>query len=508
MEQYVVEMRNIRKEFLGIVALDDVTLQLRKGEIHALLGENGAGKSTLMSVLFGLYNQEKGEILLNGEKVTIKDPNDANRLGIGMVHQHFQLINKFSVIENIVLGVEPTKRGVINLSDAEKKVLEISKNYGLAVEPRAKIKDITVGMQQWVEILKMLYRDNDILIFDEPTAMLTPQEIKDLLVIMQKLAEEGKSILFISHKLDEIMSICDRVTVLRRGKYIGTVNVKDTTTEELSVMMVGYKIDDTLQLAANESQEKVLEVKNLCVAQKRHGKNVVDDVSFDVFRGEVVGIAGIDGNGQSELAYALTGLGPITAGHIILKGEDITKHSVLKRNNLGISHIPEDRQKDGLILDFNLASNLILKRYRENRFFRRGVIHPKEINAFSERLIDEFDIRQSQGVSTIVRSMSGGNQQKVIVAREIDFDPDLLLAMSPTRGMDVGAIDYIHRQIINQRNNDKGVLLISLDLEEIFKLSDRILVIYNGKIVANLDPKKTTRQEVGLYMSGGNINGK
>ncbi len=504
--EYVIEMLNITKMFPGITANDDITLQLRKGEIHALLGENGAGKSTLMSVLFGLYQPEKGIIKKEGKEVKINNPNDANDLGIGMVHQHFKLVHNFTVLQNIILGVETTKNGFLKMDDARNKVVELSNKYGLMVDPDALIEDITVGMQQRVEILKMLYRDNDILIFDEPTAVLVPHEIDELMKIMKDLAREGKSILFITHKLNEIKAVADRCTVLRKGKYVGTVDVAATTKVEMSEMMVGRKVHFAVEKNPCVLGAPDFEVKNLVVPSKRSSKKAVNNISFAVRKGEIVCIAGIDGNGQSELVYALTGLGPVESGQILLKGKDITKMKVRDRNVLGMSHIPEDRHKDGLVLDFTLSENLILKKYFAPEYQHNGFINFEARDAYAERLISEFDIRSGQGIKTVVRCMSGGNQQKAIVAREIDYDPELLIAVQPTRGLDVGAIEYIHKQLVEQRDAGKAVLLVSLELDEVINVSDRILVIYEGEIVADLKPEETTPQELGLFMSGSKRN--
>ena len=500
---YIIEMLHITKEFPGIKANDDITLQLRRGEIHALLGENGAGKSTLMSVLFGLYQPEKGEIRKNGVPVKINDPNDATALGIGMVHQHFKLIDVFTVLDNIILGAEDTKLGFLQKKKARQKVKELSEKYGLAIDMDAKVEDITVGMQQRVEILKMLYRDNEILIFDEPTAVLTPQEIDELMEIMRNLAKEGKSILFISHKLNEIMAVADRCTVLRKGKYIGTVNTKDTTPAELSAMMVGRNVNFHVEKKPAEPGDVVLEVKNMTMASKVHKNNAVKNVSFQVRRGEIVCIAGIDGNGQTELVYGLTGLEPLVSGELFLCGQDITHTSIRKRSTMGMSHIPEDRHKHGLVLDYSLEDNMVLQRYFEPEFTdKAGFLRRKNIRGYAERLIEQYDVRSGQGPVTIARSMSGGNQQKAIVAREIDKDPELLVAVQPTRGLDVGAIEYIHRQLVAQRDEGKAVLLVSLELDEVMDVPDRILVMYEGEIVGELDPKTTTQEELGLYMAG------
>lgn len=499
---YIVEMCNITKKFPGITANDDITLQVKKGEIHAILGENGAGKSTLMSILFGMYQPDSGIIKINGKEVKINDPNDANRLGIGMVHQHFKLVQNFTVLENIILGVEPAKNGFLKMDIARSRVLELSEKYGLKVEPDALIEDITVGMQQRVEILKMLYRQNEILIFDEPTAVLTPQEIDELMKIMRGLVKEGKSILFITHKLNEIKAVADRCTVLRKGKCIGTVNVAEVTKEELSEMMVGRKVDLLVKKKDVEPGDMIFKVENLTVKNKMSGKNAVNNVSFNVRANEIVCIAGVDGNGQSELVYALTGLITPDAGKIYLRGKDITNATIRQRNTGGIGHIPEDRQRHGLILDYNLAYNLVLQSYFTERFQKNGFLKYDAIYNYADELIEKFDIRSGQGAKTMVRSMSGGNQQKTIVAREIDRDPELLIAVQPTRGLDVGAIEYIHKRLVAERDEGKGILLVSLELDEVMNLSDRILVMYEGEIVGELDPKKTTEQELGLYMAG------
>ena len=500
---YAIEMVNITKKFPGIIANDNVTLQLRRGEIHALLGENGAGKSTLMSVLFGLYQAEEGVIKKDGVEVKINNPNDANDLGIGMVHQHFKLVECFSVLDNIILGVEDTKNGILQRQQAREKVLELSKRYGLQVDPDAIIEDISVGMQQRTEILKMLYRDNEILIFDEPTAVLTPQEIEELLQIMKNLAAEGKSILFITHKLNEIMAVADRCSVLRKGKYIGTVDIAGCTKDDLSRMMVGRDVQFAVQKEPSKPGDVVLEVKDLSVASKVSKKNAVDHVSFKVRAGEIVCIAGIDGNGQSELVYGISGLEPVAGGTVRFCGNDITHAPIRKRSLMGMSHIPEDRHKHGLVLDYTLEDNMVLQRYFEPEFTGKfGFLKRKNIRTYAERLIEQYDVRSGQGPITISRAMSGGNQQKAIIAREIDKDPQLLIAVQPTRGLDVGAIEYIHKQIIAQRDAGKAVLLVSLELDEVMNLSDRILVMYEGEIVGEFDPKTTDVQTLGLYMAG------
>ncbi|MBR3640687.1 MAG: ABC transporter ATP-binding protein [Oscillibacter sp.] len=500
-------MLNITKKFPGIIANDNVTLQLKRGEIHALLGENGAGKSTLMSVLFGLYQPEEGTIKKDGQVVSIKDPNDANALGIGMVHQHFKLVECFTVLDNIIMGVEPVKHGFLQKKEAREKVMALSEKYGLRVDPDALIEDITVGMQQRTEILKMLYRENEILIFDEPTAVLTPQEIDELMEIMRSLSKEGKSILFISHKLNEIMAVADRCTVLRKGRYISTVNTADTTVEQLGAMMVGRSVNFHVEKGESHPGEVALNLEHVSVASKVHKSDAVHDVSFKVRRGEIVCIAGIDGNGQTELVYGITGLEPLSSGRIEMLGQDITKASIRRRSVMGMSHIPEDRHKHGLVLDYTLEDNLVLQRYFEPEFTdKAGFLRRDRIRAYAEKLIDAYDVRSGQGPVTIARSMSGGNQQKAIIAREIDRGPEFLVAVQPTRGLDVGAIESVHRELVAQRDAGKAVLLVSLELDEVMDVPDRILVMYEGEIVGELDPKTTTQEELGLYMAGAKRN--
>lgn len=499
---YIIEMLGITKEFPGIKANDNITLQLKRGEIHALLGENGAGKSTLMSILFGLYQPTSGIIKKNGKEVKISSPNDANDLNIGMVHQHFKLVECFSVLDNIILGVEPTKGLFLEKKGARKKVTELSEKYGLKVDPDALVSDITVGMQQRTEILKMLYRDNEVLIFDEPTAVLTPQEISELMKIMKNLAKEGKSILFITHKLNEIMEVADRCTILRKGKCVGTVKIADTSKEELSRMMVGRNVSFSVDKKEAEPGETVLQVEHMTVPSKAHSNDAVKDVSFNVRRGEIVCIAGIDGNGQTEFVHGLTGLEKISGGTITFAGHDITKASIRERSKLGMSHIPEDRHKHGLVLDYTLEQNMVLQRYWQPEFQSGGFIKSKAVRDYSEKLINQYDVRSGQGAVTVTRGMSGGNQQKAIIAREIDKDPELLVAVQPTRGLDVGAIEYIHNQLVAQRDKGKAVLLISLELDEVMDVSDRILVMYEGRLVGQFDPKEITVEELGLYMAG------
>lgn len=516
MSEYVIEMLNICKSFGSLKANDDITIQLKKGEIHALLGENGAGKSTLMSILFGLNQMDSGVIKKNGKVVNIKSPNDATKLRIGMVHQHFKLVDIFTVLDNIILGAEPCGTlGFIKRKEAREKIFEVSKRYGLLVDLDKKIEDISVGMQQRVEILKMLYRENDILIFDEPTAVLTPQEIEELLKIMKNLANDGKSILFITHKLNEIKEVADRVSILRKGKYMGTYNVSEKTVEELSELMVGRKVSLTVDKKDIEPTEAILEVKDLTMFSKGHSinkinkydtKNLVNEVSFSVRGGEIVCITGIDGNGQSDLVYGITGLEKINSGRVLFKGVDITDLSIRKKSIMGMSHIPEDRQKHGLILGYTMENNLILQRYFEPQFTKMGFLRKKEIREYANKLIDAYDIRSGEGAVNMVSQMSGGNQQKVIIAREIDKDPDILIAVQPTRGLDVGAIEFIHKKIVSLRDAGKAVLVISLELEEVMSIADRILVMHNGEIVGELNPKETTVQEIGLYMSGAKRN--
>ena len=506
MSQYTIEMVNITKKFGDILANDNVCLQLKNGEIHALLGENGAGKSTLMSILFGMYQPDEGYIMKDGQVVDINSPNDATSLRIGMVHQHFKLVGIFSVLDNIILGAEPTKGIFVDRNKAREEITKLSEQYGLYVDLDAIVDDITVGMQQRVEILKMLYRDNEILIFDEPTAVLTPQEIDELMKIMKNLANEGKSILFITHKLNEIMAVADRCTILRKGAYIGTVDVANTTKAELSEMMVGRKVSFSVDKKEAEVGDTILKIRNLTVASNSHKKDAVKNVSFDVNAGEVVCIAGIDGNGQTELVYAITGLCKTKAGSIYLKDLDITASSIKKRNRSGMSHIPEDRHKHGLVLDYTLEDNLVLQKYWMPEFSKTGFIRKQNVRKYAERLIEEYDVRSASGAISVCRQMSGGNQQKAIIARELDKNPELLVAVQPTRGLDVGAIEYIHSKIIQQRDAGQAVLLVSLELEEVMNLSDRILVIYEGEIVAEVKPETTTMQELGLYMSGAKRN--
>lgn len=500
--EYSVELEHITKRFGNYVANDDITLRLRTGEIHALLGENGAGKSTLMNVLFGLFQPDSGTIRVNGKPVQIHNPNDATALGIGMVHQHFKQIECFTVLQNIILGSEDTRHGVLQMDKAREKVRALIESYHFDVNPDAYISDLTVGQQQKVEILKMLYRDNDVLIFDEPTAVLTPDETEELLKLMREFAKNGKSILFISHKLNEIRAVANRCTVLRKGKYAGTVDIEGTTEETLSEMMVGRKVQLVLDKKPSAPGDAVLSVKNLSVKTGRNGKYAVKNISFDIRAGEIVCIAGIDGNGQSELAYALSGVIPAASGNILLKGKDITDADIRERTAAGLSVVHEDRLKYSLVADSNLGENLVLKSYSQSQFCKAGWIKFDEVEKFSENLIAEYDIRASQGPYTVAGGMSGGNQQKAVIARELSNNPDLFIAVQPVRGLDVGAIEYIHKRLLAVRDEGRAVLLVSFDLNEVMNLSDRILVMFNGEIVANLLPEETSLQELGLYMAG------
>jgi len=497
---YVIEMVNIRKEFPGIVANDDISINLRKGEVLALLGENGAGKSTLMSILFGLYTPDRGLIKVNGSVVNITNPNDASDLGIGMVHQHFKLVHNFTITENIILGMEP--KGIkIDLTDARERIVELSKKYNLNVDPDAKIENVSVGMQQRVEILKMLYRNAEILIFDEPTAVLTPQEILELMKIMRNLIDEGKSIILITHKLKEIKQVADRCTVIRRGKVIDTVDVKTSSLEIMAEKMVGRKVTFSVEKGDGIPGNEILEISNLNVYNNRKVLGV-KDFSLKIRSGEIVGIAGVDGNGQTELIEAITGLRDIHSGSIILNGQDISRLSIKERSNRGISHIPEDRHKHGLVLDYSLEENLILEQVESKKFSKNGFINKISMRDHANKIISDFDVRSGMGPLTIVRSMSGGNQQKAIVGREIFQNPDLLIAVQPTRGLDVGSIEYIHKRLVEQRDSGKAVLLVSLELDEILDLSDRIAVINSGELIGVVDGDKTNENEIGLMMAG------
>ncbi|GHV69722.1 heme ABC transporter ATP-binding protein [Spirochaetia bacterium] len=498
-----IEMIDITKIFPGVVANDRVCLAVAQGEIHALLGENGAGKSTLMSILFGLYDPDGGVIKIRGRTVSIRSPNDAAALKIGMVHQHFKLVHNFTVTENIILGMESRNSlGNLDLAAAEKRVAELSGMYGLAVDPRARIETISVGMQQRVEILKILYRDADILIFDEPTAVLTPPEIDELLKIFQALKAEGKTILFITHKLKEIKAVADRCTVLRRGRHIDTVEVASANENDLAEMMVGRAVNFHIEKKPPVIGEEILRLENITVTGSR-GVPAVKSFSLSVNAGEVVGIAGVDGNGQSELTAAIAGLLPVASGRIFLKGRDITRESIRRRNEQGLGHVPEDRQKHGLILDFRLDENLILKSFRRKPFSNRiGFLQFPAIAKHANELIDEFDIRSGGGVSTTARSMSGGNQQKAVIAREIDLSPELLIVAQPTRGLDVGAIEYIHQRILNEREKGRAVLLVSFELDEILGLCDRIAAVSRGSLTGLVSAADADERKIGAMMAG------
>jgi len=499
--EYVVEMLNIRKEFPGIVANDNITLRLKKGEVHALLGENGAGKSTLMSILFGMYVPEQGIIKVRGKEVKISNPNVANELGIGMVHQHFKLVHNFTVTQNIILGSEPKKGLTVDVKSAAKKIEELSKRYGLNVDPYAKIEDISVGMQQRVEILKMLYRDAEVLILDEPTAVLTPQEIDELMKIIKNLIGEGKSIIIITHKLKEIKAVADKCTVIRRGKYIGTVDVKETSEAKMAEMMVGRPVSFEVKKEDKEAGEVILKLDDISVINNKKVLGL-KNFSIEVKRGEVLGIAGVEGNGQTELVEAITGMRSVSSGKIFFKGDDITNISIRKRINSGIAHIPEDRQKRGLVLDYTMENNMVLEIYNREPFSKRGLLNKKAIHEYAEKIIEEFDVRSGQGGASIARGLSGGNQQKAIIGREIELDPELLIAVQPTRGLDVGSIEYIHKRLIEQRDAGKAVLLVSLELSEVLNLSDRIAIVNNGELIGIVNAKETNENEVGLMMAG------
>ena len=489
-------MENVTKRFGKVVANNAINLELREGEILSLLGENGSGKTTLMNMLSGIYYPDGGSIYVNGTRVDIRSPKDAFKLHIGMIHQHFKLVDVFTATENVKLGLKDS------ISAVRKSIVEICKKYSFAVDPDKKVYEMSVSEKQTLEIVKVLYRGADILILDEPTAVLTPQEIDELMKIMKNLAKEGKSILFITHKLNEIMEVADRCTILRKGKYIGTVNISETSKEELSRMMVGRNVSFSVNKKPSKPGDTVLKVEHMTVPSKVHGNNAVKDVSFNVRKGEIVCIAGIDGNGQSEFVQGLTGLEKVSGGKILFNGQDITKASIRDRSKMGMSHIPEDRHKHGLVLDYSIEQNMVLQRYWQPEFESFGFIKSKAVREYAERLIEQYDVRSGQGPVTITRSMSGGNQQKAIIAREIDKDPDLLVAVQPTRGLDVGAIEYIHSQLVAQRDKGKAVLLVSLELDEVMDVSDRILVMYEGELVGQLDPKTVSVEELGLYMAG------
>lgn len=498
---YAIEMLHIRKEFPGVVANDDITIQLKKGEIHALLGENGAGKSTLMNVLFGLYQPEKGEIRVKDKQVQMNDPNTANNFGIGMVHQHFMLVDKFTVTQNIILGHEPTTKGFLHFKKAERAIQELSDRYKLAVNPRDRIRDISVGMQQRVEILKTLYRGADVLILDEPTAVLTPQEIEELMEIMKTLKAEGKSIILITHKLKEIMAACDRCTVIRRGKSIETVDVADTTTDKLASLMVGREVSFKTKKQPAHPQDTILKIEDLTVKDKRK-VNMVNHLNLKVRAGEIVGVAGVDGNGQTELIEAITGLTKSESGSINLVDKNITNMPPRKVTETGIGHIPQDRHKFGLVLDFSIGENMVLQTYYQSPNAKYGVLNYKSIYQKAGQLIEDYDVR-TPGLHARAGSLSGGNQQKAIIGREVDRSPELLIAAQPTRGLDVGAVEVIHQKLIEERDKGKAILLVSFDLDEIIDVSDRIVVMAAGQIVASRQSEKTDENELGLLMAEG-----
>lgn len=501
MDKKAIEMKNITKKFGDFTANDNIDLTVHKGEIHALLGENGAGKSTLMNVLYGLYTPTSGDIYIDGKKVSITNPNVAIKNGIGMVHQHFMLVDTFTVVENIILGMETTNGAVLDIKKATKNVEEISKKYGLLVDPHAKIQDISVGMQQRVEILKALYRGADILILDEPTAVLTPQEIDELINIIHSLANQGKTIIIITHKLKEIKAVADYCTIIRRGKRIDTVKVEDVNEENLAEMMVGREVSFVTDKKPVNRGKKILDINDILIKDNRK-LNAVNGLSLELHSGEILGIAGVDGNGQSELIEGITGLRNIESGNVILDEKDITNKTPFEIINSGLSNIPEDRQKRGLVLDFTIAENMILENYHKEPFSKKGRLNHRAIENFSKELIEKFDVRPNNP-SQRAGALSGGNQQKVIIAREVTNNPEVLIAAQPTRGLDVGAIEYVHRYLIEQRDNGKAVLLISFELEEIINLSDRIAVIYEGKIVDIIDSKDADERKLGLLMAGG-----
>ncbi len=509
MSEYIVEMRHITKRFPGVVANDDVTLKIKKGEIFALLGENGAGKSTLMSMLFGMYEPDEGEILIRGKKVKISSPNYATKLNIGMVHQHFKLVENYTITENIILGMENTRRllGIfpsVDIKGANKRVLTLSQKYGLEVEPTKRIEEINVSMQQRVEILKMLYREAEILVFDEPTAVLTPQEIVFLLKIIRGLQEDGKTIILITHKLEEIKQVADRCAVLCRGKLIDVLDVKTTSTKEMANLMVGREVAFDVKRAPAVFKNKVLQVKNLSIKDNNNFE-IVKNVSFDIHGGEIFAIAGVSGNGQVEIADAIAGLTKVTAGNILLGSDNITHNSVRDRIEKGVSYVPEDRQAYGLVLDFPLKDNLVLKNYYQSPYAKKGIIAAQQWKNHSDNLIAEYDIRSGQGSETIVRSMSGGNQQKAIIAREIEQEAQLMIVVQPTRGLDIGAIENIHQQIFAERDKGKAILLVSLELDEIMSCADTIGVIYNGELLRIAPANSFTANQIGEYMMGVNV---
>lgn len=499
----VIEMREITKVFGEFVANDKINLELRKGEIHALLGENGAGKSTLMNMLAGLLEPTSGEIVVNGQVVKLDSPSKAASLGIGMVHQHFMLVEAFTVAENIILGSELTKNGVLDIARATREINELSERYGLAVNPSAKVADISVGAQQRVEILKTLYRGADILIFDEPTAVLTPSEIDELMAIMKNLVKEGKSIILITHKLDEIRAVSDRVTVIRRGKSIETVEIAGATNADLAEMMVGRSVSFKTEKQEAQPKEVILSIKDLVVNENR-GVPAVKNLSLDVRAGEIVGIAGIDGNGQSELIQAITGLRKIESGSVELKGQSIVGLHPRQITEMSVGHVPEDRHRDGLVLEMMISENIALQTYYKEPLSKKGILNYTNIIGYAKQLMQEFDVRAASEIVP-ASALSGGNQQKAIIAREVDRNPDLLIVSQPTRGLDVGAIEYIHKRLIQERDNGKAVLVVSFELDEILNVSDKIAVIHDGKIQGIVTPETTNKQELGVLMAGGEL---
>ncbi|SKB51997.1 simple sugar transport system ATP-binding protein [Lachnospiraceae bacterium] len=505
-EEYIIEMRNVTKRFPGIVANDDVSIKVRKGEIYALLGENGAGKSTLMSMLFGMYEPDEGEIWVRGKKEDIKSPSYATSLNIGMVHQHFKLVSNYTIAENIILGVEPKKKAFglfpyVDIKTANERISELSEKYGLEVDPTKIISEVNVSTRQRVEILKMLYREAEILIFDEPTAVLTPQEIDSLLQIIRNLRDGGKTIILITHKLEEIKQVADRCAILRRGKLIDVRDVEGMDTKEMANLMVGRQVQMKVEKKPAVFGKEVLEINDLHVKNEDNFE-VVKGVSFKIHAGEIFAIAGVSGNGQTDIADAIAGLLPVSEGKISVNGTDVTHMSVRKRTESGISYIPEDRHSVGLVLDFDLKDNLALRRYYKEPFAKNGVLDNKSFEEYGKKLIEKYDVRCANSTATVVRSMSGGNQQKAIIGREIEQDAPLTIFVQPTRGLDIGAIENIHRQIVEERDKGKAVLLISLELDEIMGLADTIGVIYNGKLGKIAPAAEFTSSEVGEYMMG------
>lgn len=498
-KEIVLAMRNIIKRFSGVVANRNVNFELYRGEVHALLGENGAGKTTLMNILYGLYTPDTGEIFVKGQKVNIRSPKDAIDLGIGMVHQHFMLVPPLTAVENVILGIKRSPFS-LDLKKARQEILELCQKYNFKLDVDSRVRDLSVGAQQRIELIKALYRGADILIMDEPTAVLTPQEVEELFQILRQFTQAGKSVIFISHKLWEVMRIADRVTVLRGGEVVNTVYTRDTSREELAAMMVGRKVLMEYSKVAGSQEKPLLSLENLRVRGEQQASEL-KGVSFKVHEGEIVGIAGVDGNGQKELAEAIMGLRPVEGGRIIFAGQDITTWPTKARIQAGIAHVPEDRQKEGLVLDFTVAENLVLDTYDKPPFTRGKVFYPQEVKAFGRRLVKEFDIRPPNP-EALVRTLSGGNQQKVVLARQISRKPRFLLALQPTRGLDVGATEFVHQRLLEEKQKGVAVLLISADLDEILLISDRVLVIYEGRIMGEVIPGQTTYTEIGLLMGG------